>query len=116
MFSLNLNSNEIEDISILSNFTMLNSLSLSDNHISDISGLSNLTNLTHLYLDDNNISDSSLEDIEKLPKLDVIFLSGNLIVDSTKVEELINKGLTIYYYYDNEGNQAETSITKTIQQ
>src|SRR5687768_1744031 len=53
---LNLGSNEISDISPLSQLTNLTSLDLDSNEISDISPLSQLTNLTSLDLSSNKIS------------------------------------------------------------
>ena len=53
------NSNDISNLSPLSNLTNLKSLDLDANSISDVSVLSGLTNLRSLYLGANSISDIS---------------------------------------------------------
>ena len=57
--SLGLNSNNISDVSPLSELTQLIYLQLFGNNISDVSPLSELTQLTQLGLDSNTISDIS---------------------------------------------------------
>jgi internalin A len=55
--SLNLNQNQLTDLSALEGLTGLTYLSLSDNQLKDISALSKLTGLKTLYLDNNPITD-----------------------------------------------------------
>ena len=74
---LGLTSNSISDISVLSNLTNLTGLHLGDNSISSISALSNLTNLTWLNLWDNSISSISV--LSNLTNLTYLALSGNSI-------------------------------------
>ena len=53
--SLQLDQNNIRDISFLSSLTNLAGLSLDSNQIDDISVLGGLTNLTHLSIRNNNV-------------------------------------------------------------
>ena len=88
LITLFLGDNQISDISALSDLTNLASLSLSNNQISDISLLSGLTNLSALYLDDNQISDiSALSDLTNLASLS---LSNNQISDISALSDLTN--------------------------
>ena len=82
------NSNDISNLSPLSNLTKLTSLSLSDNSISDISALSNLTNLTWLGLWENSISDISA--LSNLTNLTVLGLNRNSISDISALSNLTN--------------------------
>ena len=91
------NSNDISNLSPLSNLTKLTSLSLSDNSISDISALSNLTNLTWLDLWENSISDISV--LSNLTNLTVLFLSNNSISDISVLSNLTN--LTVLFLSNN---------------
>ena len=56
--NLNLNDNNITDLTPLAGLTNLTELWLADNNISDLTPLAGLTNLTELYLPQNSISDS----------------------------------------------------------
>ena len=71
VWETNVNSNEISDLSPLSNLTNLTYLDLSSNSLSDISALANLTNLTYLDLSstDLDLSSNSLSDISALANL-----------------------------------------------
>ena len=74
-----LDNNQISDIAALSTLTNLFSLSLMDNQIVDIDALSSLTGLKILLLDNNQIADiSALAGMEDLFGL---WLSGNPIAD-----------------------------------
>ena len=76
---LRLHGNQISDIGALAGLTNLERLFLSRNQISDISVLAGLTNLTELYLSGNQISDiSALAGLTQLPAL---YLGGNQISD-----------------------------------
>ena len=92
-----INSNDISNLSPLSNLTNLTYLSLTSNSISDISVLSNLTNLTGLDLGDNSISDISV--LSNLTNLTVLGLSGNSISDISALSNLTN--LTVLGLWDN---------------
>ena len=91
------NSNDISNLSPLSNLTKLTSLSLSDNSISDISALSNLTNLTWLDLWENSISDISV--LSNLTNLTWLFFSNNSISDISVLSNLNN--LTVLFFSNN---------------
>ena len=83
------NSNDISNLSPLSNLTNLRLLDLASNSISDISALSNLTNLTWLTLWNNSISDISA--LSNLTNLERLFLRGNSISDISPL--VANTGL-----------------------
>ena len=85
---LSLTSNSISDISALSNLTNLTRMNLWRNSISDISALSNLTNLTVLDLIQNSISDISA--LSNLTKLDWLRLTSNSISDISALSNLTN--------------------------
>ena len=83
---LSLHSNSISDVSPLSGLTRLITLSLHHNSISDVSPLSGLTNLTMLNLYDNSISDVS--PLSDLTRLKVLMLSKNSISDVSPLSGL----------------------------
>jgi len=85
---LELDDNEIVDISQLKTLTNLQYLYLDNNDIVDVSPLKNLTNLRDLILDNNQISDIS--PLEKLTKLERLRLSGNYIVNISQLKTLTN--------------------------
>jgi Leucine-rich repeat (LRR) protein len=95
---LHLSNNKISDYSFLENLTGLQSLDLSDNEISDYSFLENLTGLQTLYLSDNKISDISF--LENLTDLQSLDLSDNEISDYSFLENLT--GLQSLDLSDNE--------------
>ena len=76
---LDLQQNNISDVSPLAGLTQLRQLYLNGNSISDVSPLAELTQLTHLYLAGNNISDVS--PLAGLTHLGVLGLDGNNISD-----------------------------------
>ena len=85
---LNLNFNQISDISSLAGLINLKYLYLNGNQISDISSLAGLTNLEYFYLDTNPISDiSSLAGLTNLTWLD---LNTNQISDISSLAGLTN--------------------------
>ena len=94
---LSLTSNSISDISELSNLTNLTTLALGDNSISDISALSNLTNLTGLYLWENSIS--SISALSNLTNLTYLSLRGNSISSISALSNLTN--LERLWLYNN---------------
>jgi hypothetical protein len=86
--NLSLYTNNISDISPLSGLTNLTNLSLYTNNISDISPLSGLTNLTYLRAEANNISDLSA--LSALTNLTDLSLWGNNISDISPLSGLSN--------------------------
>jgi internalin A len=95
---LNLEYNQIIDISPLSALTNLTKLCLLSNQITDISRLSALTNLTELDLDNNQITDiTPLSELTNLTDLD---LQYNQITDITPLSGLTN--LTWLKLEDNQ--------------
>lgn len=82
--SIYLNSNEITDTNLLTNFTGLKELSLNSKKIKDLSFIKNLKELTHLHLNDIVISD--LKFLLGLTKLRYLHLRNNKI----KNVEIIN--------------------------
>ncbi|XP_007885045.1 protein phosphatase 1 regulatory subunit 42 isoform X4 [Callorhinchus milii] len=78
------NIDEIDDLSVCKNLSVLY---LYDNSIKEIRNLGCISNLTHLYLQNNNIS--HIENLSLLEKLTKLYLGGNRI---SVVEEL--DGLT----------------------
>ena len=79
MTELDLNSNELTDISSLGSLTNLTTLSLGVNQITDFSFLGSLTNLTTLDLGGNQITDIS--SLGSLTNLTTLSLGGNQITD-----------------------------------
>ena len=78
--TLNLWSNNLEDISIIAEMPSLEVISLNGNNIKDIKALKNLKNLKELYLQDNKISDfNQIEFLKNCKKLEILNLSENPI-------------------------------------
>ena len=91
---LDLNRNAIRNLSPLENLTGLTSLRLVDNTISDITPLENLTGLVNLGLGGNDISD--ITPLENLTNLRTLSLSGNAIDDFTPLASLTTlRGLSL---------------------
>lgn len=80
--------NQISDISPLSGMAALTSLNLEDNDISDISVVSGMTNLTWLLLNENQITDISM--LTGLTNLTVLELGTNQISDISPLAGLTN--------------------------
>ena len=91
------NSNEISNLSPLSNLTHLQLLILDNNSISDVAPLSNLTSLEVLSLDSNSISD--VTPLSNLTSLEALHLDSNSISDVTPLSNLTN--LRWLYLSDN---------------
>ncbi|KAI7792322.1 protein phosphatase 1 regulatory subunit 42 [Triplophysa rosa] len=83
---LNFSSKNIEDIDDLSICRNLTVLYLYDNQISQICNLGFASNLTHLYMQNNNIS--HIENLSSLHKLTKLFLGGNSITVVEGLDEL----------------------------
>jgi len=84
--SLDLSNNQITDISALSGLTDLETLTLYKNKITDISALSGLSNLTSLDLERNQITD--ITPLSGLTNLKSLELSSNLIADTSALSTL----------------------------
>jgi len=84
--NLELDGNEIADLSALGVLVSLQKLVLDNNQISDIAALSTLTNLASLSLMDNQIV--SIGALEELAGLKILLLDDNQISDISALAEL----------------------------
>ncbi|CEP46126.1 ChW repeat-containing protein [[Clostridium] sordellii] len=85
---LNLNGNNIQDISYLKNLNKLETLRLNKNNISDLNPLKNLINLKNLDLGINKIS--NIEPLSSLVNLNILELGLNKISDIRPLSNLKN--------------------------
>ncbi|MDE0297677.1 MAG: leucine-rich repeat domain-containing protein [Candidatus Poribacteria bacterium] len=85
---LRLGQNSISDISAVAGLTNLTWLALGNNSVSDISALAGLTNLEWLVLSDNFVS--NISSVGTLTNLSNLFLSTNSISDISAVARLTN--------------------------
>ena len=83
---LDLEDNQLTDVTGLENLTQLESLNLHFNQLTDVKGLVKLTQLTKLGLHDNKLTD--VKGLEKLTKLEVLALSGNPDLTKSQIDEL----------------------------
>ncbi|KAM6977655.1 protein phosphatase 1 regulatory subunit 42 [Aplochiton taeniatus] len=83
---LNFSNKNIEDIDDLSMCRNLTVLYLYDNHITHICNLAFASNLTHLYMQNNNIT--RIENLSSLRQLSKLYLGGNSITVAEGLEEL----------------------------
>lgn len=97
---LELNSNQIEDVTPLSHLTSLEWLHLSKNQIEDVTALAGLTALEMLYLNNNEIEDITA--LSGLTGLDLLQLESNQVVDLTALS-----GLTLLDSLFLDNNQVE---------
>ncbi|MDD5456244.1 MAG: leucine-rich repeat domain-containing protein [Candidatus Margulisbacteria bacterium] len=93
--SLNLTHNLLVDVNILSELKQLEILYLAENLIEDISFLRKLTNLRELDISFNNIREINILLI--LKKLEYVNLIGNPINDPHIINKLHGKGITVIY-------------------
>jgi len=100
---LDLDDNEISDISALNALTNLTVLDLDGNKISNVSALSAMLSLTELDLHDNHISD--ITPLKNLVNLTVLDLSENHILDFSPITGFMDN-LTEY----NDSNQTDPPI------
>jgi Leucine Rich repeats (2 copies) len=98
MIGLDLNNNQITDISSLGSLTNLMALYLGNNQITDISSLGSLTNLMRLHLGNNQITDIS--SLSSLTNLTELLLCDNQITDISSLSSLTN--LTELYLRNNQ--------------
>ncbi|MEG4250729.1 leucine-rich repeat domain-containing protein [Microcoleus sp. Pol10D4] len=96
--NLNLENNQISDLTPLQSLTNLTNLNLGNNQISDLTPLQSLTNLIELNLENNQISD--LTPLQSLTSLKYLNLSHNQISDLTPL-----KFLTCLTYLNLSHNQ-----------
>ena len=104
---LDLEDNQVRDLSPLANLTSLTHLNLHENQISDISPLSNLVNLTYLSLGENQIT--NLRTLSNLTNLESLHLSGNPIINISSLSGLTN--LTELYLSSNRHRDEIRDIT-----
>jgi sulfatase modifying factor 1 len=112
---LDLNQNNISDLTPLSGLTNLKMLTLRGNNISDLTSLTGLTNLIWLGLDQNNISD--LTSLAWLTNLITLNLEGNNISASQKAmleEALPNTNITWPDVILDDSEEDSMVSTKTI--
>ena len=83
---LNLQGEEIVDVSPLAALTGLQRLVLDDNEIADVSPLASLTGLRYLFLEDNEIVD--VGPLASLTRLIWLYLGNNEIVDVSSLAPL----------------------------
>ena len=83
---LDLEGNEITDVSAVKELTNLQSLDLSKNKIQDIAPLSELVGLQYLHLADNQIT--SIAPLEKLTNLRTLYLSNNKLQGAETLAKL----------------------------
>ena len=113
---LNLYSNEISDITILSKMKSIEILSLSSNNISSLYPLSKCENLRELYLINNKVSSfNELYFLKSLKQLKVLWLEGNPISYADNYLEKVIKILPNLHYLDNK-NVAEYKNIKNRNQ
>ena len=106
-----LDDNQISDLSPLSSLTNLPVLGLDSNQISDLSPLSSLTNLQSLGLDNNQIS--NLTPLHLLTNLTSLGLYENQISDLTPLTSLTN--LQLLSLYNNSLTDKQiTALLKTL--
>lgn len=79
LYRLHLSENNIEDISPLTGLSYLEDLKLDGNNITDISVLNNISSLRWVDLRDNEIENISCIELQKIPLLGYINLTGNPI-------------------------------------
>ncbi|MEG5162530.1 leucine-rich repeat domain-containing protein [Microcoleus sp. AT3-A2] len=96
--NLNLENNQISDLTPLQSLTNLTNLNLGNNQISDLTPLQSLTNLIELNLENNQISD--LTPLQSLTSLKYLNLDNNQISDLTPL-----KFLTCLTYLNLDNNQ-----------
>ena len=83
---LDLNNTQVSDLTPLSSLTNLSALRINNNDISDLTTLSSLTSLRSLYMNNNRVSD--LSPLGSLVGLDTLEMSNNEISDLTPLHTL----------------------------
>ena len=85
---LNIDSNQISDLSLLANLANLTALSIDTNQLTDVSPLTNLANLTQLWLHYNQLSDIGA--LANLTNLTWLELKNNQLNDVSPLTNLTN--------------------------
>jgi Leucine-rich repeat (LRR) protein len=94
---LNLNHNQISDLTPLRRLTNLEVLSLSSNQVIDLSPLRGLTSLTHLSIDRNRIN--SIAPLTSLTNLELLILCDNLVdLEGNQLKKSGAEGGLILWY------------------
>ncbi len=101
LIHLNLQDNDLKDISLLKKFTNLKYLNLKINNIFDISVLKNLNQITYLNLHSNQIK--NIDPLQYLIQLKTLFLWSNNITDILPLKNL--KSLSVLELIDNPINR-----------
>ena len=118
--SLFLNENTIQKIEGLDNLINLTNLNLSDNLIKKIEGISKLINLTDFLIKRNRIGFEGLEDLKGLletgKELRVLDISDNYIQDVNILDEILSKipKLKVLYLSGNEVTRKIPNYRKTL--
>lgn len=86
LLSINLAGNKIKSVEPLSALEEVQYLELSGNQISDISPLAKMTNMRSLYLSKNKIE--KIDVIKNFPKAWTLYLDGNPVKDFAPIGEL----------------------------
>ena len=84
--SLTLARNKIESIAPLAELERIQYLELSNNSVSDIAPLAKMTNMRSLYLSDNKIT--KIDVVKGLKKTWTLYLAGNKVEDFSPIGEL----------------------------
>jgi len=106
---LNLQNNKISDVSALSGLTQLMALTMGRNQVSDISALSDLTQLKWLGLGDNQIRDISA--LSELTQLTTLELRGNELRDISPLVD--NSGIALGDTINLHGNPLNAEAYST---
>ncbi len=95
----------LSDISVLAEFTQLESLDLADNEVSDVTAIAGLTRLRSLSLRDNPLDLENLVVLSGLTQLEYLNLRNTGLRDLSGVQEFRNLG-----HLDLRGNSDLSSI------
>ncbi len=101
---LNINDNNLTDITFVENFPNLTQLSAAATGISDLTPLASLTKLQEVWLEENEISDiTALVENMSLGDGDTIDISENLLDltegsdDKINIDALIARGVEVFF-------------------
>ena len=84
--SLDLQYNQLTDVTGLENLTRLTKLNLNVNKLTEVKGLENLAQLEWLWLGGNKLTD--VKGLEKLTQLEVLYLGANKLTSVKGLENL----------------------------
>ena len=83
---LNLDDNQLTDVTALQELTQLKELYLYNNQLTQVTGLKELTQLTSLYLNGNQLTDVTA--LKELTQLTRLWLRGNPDLTKAQIDEL----------------------------